>query len=103
MDGRGEDTNLGDVADNIHMTVNDMLLSLPGINIQNCRKVTDNVECIADLSTMSDKLFSQKRNAALGNVGNLLARRGACGAQSCIHVVVKHACGGTWGLDTPRH
>mmetsp|Transcript_18847 Transcript_18847/g.31436 ORF Transcript_18847/g.31436 Transcript_18847/m.31436 type:complete len:475 (+) Transcript_18847:1828-3252(+) len=48
------DTDLGDsTADNIHMTVNDILLALPGVNIQNCRKVTDNVECIADLSTLS--------------------------------------------------
>jgi ERCC4-type nuclease len=50
----GEYADLGDtVADNIHMTVNDMLLALPGINGQNCRKVTDNVESIAHLSEMS--------------------------------------------------
>lgn len=46
--------DLGDTpADNIHMTVNDMLLSLPGINVQNCRKVTDAVESIAHLSSLS--------------------------------------------------
>jgi hypothetical protein len=52
--GGGGATELGDVpGDNIHMTVNDILLSLPGINLQNCRKVTDNVESIAHLSAMS--------------------------------------------------
>ena len=52
--GGGGDSGLGDgTADNIHMTVNDILLSLPGINLQNCRKVTDNVESIASLGAMS--------------------------------------------------
>lgn len=40
-------------ADNIHMTVHDMLLALPGINLQNCHKVIDNVENIAHLSSLS--------------------------------------------------
>ena len=41
------------VVDNIHMSINDLLLSLPGINMHNHHKVIDNVENIAHLATLS--------------------------------------------------
>lgn len=43
----------GDEDNSLQLMVHDLLLSLPGINVQNCHRVTDSVQDIAALARMS--------------------------------------------------